>query len=199
MISSFETMMVIEEDNYCPDCDDYLTCSGIPCAEHPSVCSFKDDFSLRELEEALYNGLRWGDIVCFEEEERLSKRTDQEVKRDNAKKEAEDARAKASLRSYVLDKTRRYHCEQIDGKWTLKHKFNVKCTDFHLPGGCWAHEEGICRFIHPGEEEKYQFNGGKMIKLINGEAPRAFKTSNVVWLSTKAPLQKKPKPMLDAW
>ena len=189
----------MEDENYCLDCDDYLTCSGIPCAEHPWACSFKADSNLAELEEALYNGLRWGDIVCFQEEERLSKRTDQEVKRDNAKKEAEDARAKASLRSYVLEKTRRYHCVQKDGKWVLKHKFNAKCTDFHLPGGCWAHEDGICRFIHPGEEEKYKFNGGKTIKLIGGETPRTFNTSNVVWLSNKTPLQKPPKPMRDAW
>ena len=199
MISSYTTDMSMEDENYCPDCDDYMTCSAISCAEHSSACFFKADSNLAELEEALYNGLRWGDIVCFEEEERLSKRTEQEVKQDNLKRAAEDARAKASLRCIVLEKVRRYHCIEQDGKWVLKHKFNAKCTDFHRPGGCWAHEDGICRFIHPGEEEKYKFNGGKIIKLIGGEAPRAFNTSSVAWLSNKTPLQKRSKPILDAW
>jgi hypothetical protein len=187
-----------DSENYCPECDDYLTCSGVACAEHPTVCLFKTDQITAELDRALYNGQFWGDILYIEEQDRLSKRTDEEVKNEEAKKDAEDARQKASLRAYVLDKTRRHHCEQNNGKWVLKHKFNVKCTDFHLAGGCWAHEEGICRFIHPGEEEKFNFNGAKVIKLISGEPPRAFKTSNVSWLTSKAPLQKVSK-IQDAW
>ena len=188
-------------DNDCISCDDYLSCSGIPCAQHPIFCSFKRDPVLHELDAALYNGQMWGDILFIEEEVRLSKRSAEEIKRDDAKKAAEEARGQAELRKYVLEKTRRHHCEQKDGKWALKHKFNVKCTDFHLPGGCWAHEEGICRFIHPGEETQFDFNGAKVLKLIGGAAPRVFQPNNVSWLSSKtgsAPV-KKHAPSQCAW
>ena len=188
-----------EVETYCADCDDYMLCSGIPCSEHPIVCAFKKDPIFTELDDALYSGRMWGDILCDEEENRLINRTEEEIKRDTNKKNVEDARHQSSLRQYVLDKTRRHHCEQKDGKWMLKHKFNVKCTDFHLAGGCWAHDEGICRFIHPGEEIKFEFNGSKVIKLIEGTAPKTFKSNNVTWFSSKAPYQKKPKETVDSW
>jgi hypothetical protein len=47
---------------FCVECDDYGVCSGIPCAEH-----FLFDKMIKELNEAVVNGLLWGDMVVEEE------------------------------------------------------------------------------------------------------------------------------------
>jgi hypothetical protein len=86
-------------------------------------------------------------------------------------------------------------------KWT-KHKFNSKCRDFTLPGGCWAGEEGICRFIHPGEEKIYDFKGQKVLKLMDGLQPRSFPASNVTFYSTTSRnvvTPSKDMTMSDSW
>lgn len=177
-------MQYIEKS--CDLCDDYRVCSGTPCAYHPLRYGEVKDF-----EDAIIEGYCWGDILFDEEIERLSKRTEVEVKADEAKAAAVEKAGQAQLRSYVLDKTRKFHCEKQGGKWVLKHKFNAKCRDFTLPGGCWAHEEGICRFIHPGEEKLFDFKTQKVLKLINGAppspglTPRSFSPTNMVFYSPK--------------
>ena len=178
-------MQYIQES--CDFCDDYGVCSGTPCPYHPPL-----DGEVKEYEEALKQGFCWGDMLFDEEMVRLSKRTEVEVKADEAKAAAADKAGEDRLRSYVLDKTRKFHCEKVGGKWVLKHKFSAKCRDFTLPGGCWAHEESICRFIHPGEEKLFDFKGQKVLKLMNGAppspglTPRSFSPSNVVFYSPRS-------------
>jgi hypothetical protein len=186
----------------CDFCDDYGVCSSTPCPHHPLINGVVKDYY-----DAEKRGEWWGDELCDEEMERLAKRSDEEIKRDALKAMEEEAKGQAELRSYVLDKTRKFHCEQVKGKWQLKHKFNSKCRDFTLPGGCWAGEEGICRFIHPGEEKIYDFKGQKVLKLIEGSAPRSFPTNNATFYSTR-PISTSPRnavtpskdvTMTDSW
>jgi len=191
-------MQYIEEN--CDLCDDYGVCSGTPCPYHPLL-----DGEVKEYKEALEQGFCWGDMLFEQEVERLSKRTEVEVKADEVKAVEADKAGQAKLRSYVLDKTRKFHCEKVGGKWVLKHKFNAKCRDFTLPGGCWAHEEGICRFIHPGEEKLFDFKSQKVLKLIGGcspsLSPRSFSPTNVVFYSPRVsprPLATPSKEM-DCW
>jgi len=189
-------MTAYYEDDYCVECDDYGKCSGIPCSTHPLTT-----LDVKDMDEALHNGILWGDIFVIDEELRLEARTPEQVKAEDAKKKADDEKSKAGLRAYVLNKARTYHCEMIDGKAVLKHKFNTKCTDFGLEGGCWAHEEGICRFIHPGEESIYNFTSGKVLKLINGKPPRTIPfMGQISYLSNKTPIRPKPSSKIqDAW
>ena len=79
---------------------------------------------------------------------------------------------------------------KIKGKYVLKHKYPVPCNKLLLPdqeladgskypGGCWAHKEGICPYIHPDEEGKFDFKGKRKIVLQknsnNNSATRTWK------------------------
>ena len=193
-------MQYIEES--CDFCDDYGVCSGTPCPYHPLL-----DGEVKEYEEALKQGYRWGDMICEEDHQRLASRTEAEVKADDAKMLAANKAMEAGIRVHVLGKTRKYHCELVKGKHVLKHKFNSKCRDFTLPGGCWAYEEGICRFIHPGEEKLFDFKGGKVLKLINGAppspglTPRSFSPTNTVFYSPRTSPRTliTPSKEMDCW
>lgn len=210
---------VIEEESYCVACDDYLVCSGVPCAEHPIVCSFKSDPMLMEFECALRNGSPWGDIVCAEEEMRLNARTPDQVEKDLQKLVKERRDEIDGLRKYVVEKSIRHHCEMVDGKHVLKHKMRKSCENLSLPGerlpdgsmyegGCWAHLVGACPFMHPGEEAIYTFTDNRPLKLQKGKQEKTFDTKQVQWLSNKEPVRPIPKaapdnkwsaPMLDPW
>jgi len=140
--------------------------------------------------EACDNGVCWGDLLYVEEQMRLASRTDEEVAFESAMTSAADKASEAKLKEYVLAKARKHHC---DAHGKLKHKYNTKCTDFGLPGGCWAGEAGICRFMHPGDEKIYNFGGAKLLRLTDGLPPKM--SSNVIYYSTK---QQTPRPVTPA-
>ena len=159
---------ISDENNYCFACDDYLVCSGVPCEEHPIVCSFKNDPVLYEMECALRDGSPWGDMLCGDEEMRLNARTPEQVEKDLYKMAQNRRTELINLRKYVVEKSIRQHCEMIGGKHSLKHKMRKGCENLTLPsekladgsvyeGGCWAHQVGACPFMHPGEEPMYDF------------------------------------------
>jgi hypothetical protein len=168
----------MEYINYCSACEDFEICSGIPCADHYMRC----ESPVKELHDACETGVLWGDLLYAEEQMRLASRTPEEVAFEASVEIAKDKVEQAKLRAYVLGKVQKHHCHP-SGK--LKHKYNTKCTDFHLPGGCWAGEEGICRFMHPGDEKIYDFKGAKILRLDeNGEVPKT--PANMIFYSTKS-------------
>lgn len=181
----------------CDFCDDYGVCSHTPCPYHP----LKTDW-VKELDDALKEGNGfWGDIGYDEEVSRLASRSEEDIHRDEVKMtEAERARLD-NLKNYILEKTRRQHCIVVNGAYVLKHKMPRNCENYNLAdttlpdgsiyrGGCWAHEQAICPFMHPGEEKKYTFNKGTKIFLLPtsspsptpsspGLTPRSFSPANL--------------------
>lgn len=192
---------------FCAECDDYGVCSGIPCAEH-----FLFDKMIKELNEAVVNGLLWGDMVVEEEAAYLATESDS-AKKDRLKKMTLEKRKELDgLKAYVVGKTKSRSCEMVGGKHVLKLKMpkmceNVKEGDVVLPdgstykGGCWAHNEKCCPFMHPGEEKIYIFPDHRPLRLVNGEAPKIY--TNAVYYSTKSepkPVPAKPQSTFkDSW
>lgn len=208
--------MVIEYDyNYCTACDDYLTVSGEACEEHPLYCLMKSDPILSELDNAMRNGTPWGDILIQEEEERLNMRTPEQVEKETRVKVANERKAQEGLKEYVVSKSIRQHCEKINGKIVLKHKYRKPCENLSVPvmvfsdgstfeSGCWAHALGACPFMHPGEESLYTFTDNRPLKLVNGKQPVGFSFKDVTYLSNKTSTfsaqNKNVQPkMQDAW
>lgn len=207
-------MAVIEiDDDYCPVCDDYLCVSGTPCKEHPFVCAVKADPVLSALDDAMRDGTPWGDIICYEEEQRLNMRTPQQKEADLRNEVQKRRKEIDGLRKYVVDKSIRQHCETVSGKLVLKHKYRKACENITLKaevladgstyeGGCWAHCVGACPFMHPGEEGLFTFTDNRPLKLVNGKQPEAFSFKNVTFLSSKptsafkAPVK---STMQDSW
>ena len=157
----------------CDFCDDYEICSNTPCPYHP----LKTD-RVKELHDALNdgNGL-WGDMGYDEEVSRLASRTEADIKLDIAKSTNDEKLRQNKLKTEILDKTRRQHCVVVKGVYVLMHKMQKKCVNSSLPGvvlpdgsiypgGCWAQQQAICPFMHPGEEKKYTFIKGAPIYLV---------------------------------
>ena len=208
-----------DNDNDCIYCDDYLLCSGTPCPEHPSYCFFKNDELITDMDEALYNGMQWGDILCKEDEVRLSNRTPDQVVADLRNKTNQRCKEIDGLRKYIIDKSIRQHCEPLaspSSKPVLKHKMRKMCENLtikaeKLPddsfygkdGDCWSHMVGACPFMHTGEEELYTFPDHRPIKLVGGKQAKLFEINdkNVMWLSNKKPTPcfKAPPKIQDAW
>ena len=138
-----------DDEDYCADCDDYGTCSGLPCEIHPLVT-----LGVKDLEDALHNGILWGDIYAMDEEMRLEVRTPEQVKAEEQKMVLQDKRMEESIKSYEVDKRKKLY---TTAEGVAKKKFNWPCKKQQYDGGCWLHAEkhGACSFIHTDEEEEY--------------------------------------------
>jgi len=191
--------------DYCVDCDDYGVCSGIPCALH-----FLFDKMIKELNEAVENSLLWGDMVVEQEAAYLATETDS-AKKDRLKKMTLEKRKEMDgLKSYVVGKTKARSCEMVGGKHVLKLKVSKICENVNEPdvvlpdgtiygGGCWAHNEKCCPFMHPGEEKIYVFPDHRPLRLVNGEVPKIY--NNAVYYSTKSVAKPVPakSTFKDSW
>ena len=186
-------------------CDDYGVCSGIPCPDHPLI-----EGLIKELNDAIDNGLCWGDMLLAEEAVPLANESNPAKEMRLKKMGAEERKNLDGLKTYIVGKCKMRSCELIDGKHVLKQKLSKRCENVAepdvvlpdgsiYPGGCWAHKEGVCPFMHPGEEKIYIFTDNKPMRLVNGQVPKI--SSNVVYYSTKqSPKQPVVKSsMSDAW
>ena len=163
-------MNSIEEG--CDMCYEYKRCTGEKCTKHVLY-----DGSILDFARAMQEKRLWGDIVYEEEEEKLKKETNSERQKRLKKQSADDRKSMDNLKESILRKNQLKNCVKMDGKWVLKHKYPTKCENLKLkdtvfadgtkyPGGCWAHVEGLCPYIHPDEEGKYNFHGKSKINLI---------------------------------
>ena len=86
-------------------------------------------------------------------------------------------------------------------KWLVKEGDVVLPDGSTYTGGCWAHNERCCPFMHPGEESLYVFPDNRALRLVNGEAPKLY--NNAVYYSTKSqakPVAAKPQSTFkDSW
>ena len=188
----------------CSACDDFGVCSGIPCPDHPLI-----DALIKDLEDAVNNGIWWGDLMLLEEKLIEATESDEEKKIRLKAKASSQRNDLERCKKQVVSKARSKHC---DLKGHLKHKFSGACENFNLAdevladgtiyeGGCWAHKEGVCPFMHPGEEKVYIFGSRTKILLTEGKPPRI--PANTVFYSTKEPVR--PPPVLkksgekDCW
>jgi hypothetical protein len=189
----------------CPTCDDYGVCSGIPCPDHPLI-----EGLIKELNDAIDNGLCWGDMMLQEEAAALAKESNPAKEMRLKKMGAEERKRLDGLKTYIVGKCKMRSCEVVNGKHVLKQKLSKRCEnvaepDVALPdgsiyaGGCWAHKEGVCPFMHPGEEKIYTFTDHRPIRLVNGK----MATVNATYYSPKALLPQvasQPKKIyMDAW
>jgi hypothetical protein len=195
--------------NYCIACDDYGCCSGEPCPDHPLIMGI--------VKEMMENEMIWGDMLLEADEMRLASRSKDEITADKKKAAAQRRKEITGLREYIVSKSKKRNCDVVGGKCVLKHKMRGPCENISLPdeiladgssyeGGCWAHNEGACPFMHPGEEKLFTFTDGRPVKLVNGKQPaHAANTqmqANVMYYSTRVA---KPSPlikssgMVDSW
>lgn len=172
-------------EDFCDTCYDFQRCSGEKCEAHPWY-----DGELLDLVRAMRSGIPWGDYMYDMEQLERAKETKPQ-REARLKKEAElERQGYDRLKEQALNNDRVKHCVKIKGKYVLKHKYPVTCNKLLLPnqeladgskypGGCWAHKEGICPYIHPDEEGKFDFKGKRKIVLQknsnNNSATRTWK------------------------
>jgi len=188
-------------------CDDYGVCSGIPCSDHPLI-----DGLIKELNDAIESGLCWGDMMLQEEAMALAKESNPAKEMRLKKMGADERKRLDGLKAYIVAKSKMRSCENGHLKQKLaKRCENVAEPDVTLPdgsvypGGCWAHKEGVCPFMHPGEEKIYIFTDHRPIRLVNGKVP--VSTINATYYSPKAPLSQTQTQMqtqnkkiyMDSW
>ena len=165
-------------EDECDMCFEYQRCSGEKCSTHTLY-----DGTILDFARAMQDNRLWGDIIYDEEEEARAKETNAEKEKRLKKQSADDRKAMDGLRETILNKNRIKNCVKVDGKWKLKYKFPTKCENLKLedtvfpdgskyPGGCWAHMEGSCAFMHPDEKDKYDFKGKRKIDLANNSTRR---------------------------
>ena len=192
------------DTDYCSTCDDYGVCSGIQCPDHPVY-----DLVIKELDDAIERGICWGDIVLKEEAIILAKESNPAKEMRLKNMAAAQRNFKDGLKTGVVDKCKRRSCEFTGGKHVMKQKLAKKCENVALPdevladgsiypGGCWAHKEGVCPFMHPGEEKIFIFTDNRPIRLVNGKPPVSNATyySPTQKMETKAPMK---STMEDSW
>jgi len=172
----------------CSTCDDYGVCSGIPCPDHPLM-----DMLIKDLDDAIERGLCWGDMMLQEEVITLANESNPAKEMRLKKMTAEERKRLDGLKTYIVGKCKMRSCENGHLKQKLsKPCENVAEPDVKLPdgsiypGGCWAHKEGVCPFMHPGEEKIYIFADHRPIRLVNGKVPAS--TINATYYSPKAHL-----------
>jgi hypothetical protein len=160
-------------EDECDMCFEYQRCTGEKCTEHTLYDGHILDFA-----RAMRDGKLWGDIIYEEEQKILAKETNAEKQKRLKMQSGNDRKAMDGLRNAILNKNHIKNCVKKDGKWVLKHKFPTKCENLKLPetvfpdgstypGGCWAHIDKVCPYMHPDEKDKYDFKGKKKIDLIN--------------------------------
>jgi hypothetical protein len=162
----------------CDMCYEYKRCTGDKCTKHTLL-----DGSIKDFAEAMYEGRLWGDIIYEEEKEMIANESEEEKKKRLAKKGAEEQKSLDNLKESILNKNKFKNCVKIDGKYVLKHKYSSPCENLKLkdevlsdgskyPGGCWAHKENLCPFMHPDEKGKYEFKRGSRLVLVNDKTAK---------------------------
>lgn len=170
--------MNVEDE--CDMCFEYKRCSSEKCTEHILY-----DGEILDFARAMRDGRLWGDVIYEEEEEKKAKETNAEKEKRIKKQTDDDKKAMDNLKKTILNKNRIKNCIEIDGKWKLKYKYPSDCENLKLedtifpdgskyPGGCWAHIDGVCPFMHPDEKDKYKFKGKRKIDLINSKHTRSW-------------------------
>jgi hypothetical protein len=164
----------MELEDECDMCFEYKRCSGEKCTIHTLY-----DGTILDFARAMNDGRLWGDVVYLENKERLEKETPHEKQRRFKKEGAEERKSMDNLKQAVLNKNRLKNCVKVGSKYVLKHKYNNICENLKLddtvlkdgsiyPGGCWAHAENMCPYIHPDEKDKYDFKGRSRLVLQKG-------------------------------
>jgi hypothetical protein len=159
-------------EDECDMCFEYQRCSGEKCTKHTLY-----DGHILDYARAMRDGKLWGDIIYEEEQEARAKETKEEREKRLKKETERDRKAMDNLREAAMNKDHVKHCVKMNGRWVLKHKYPTKCQNLKLPdtvlpdgstypGGCWAYEEGVCPYIHPDEEGKFDFKGRRKIVLV---------------------------------
>lgn len=168
-------------EDTCDMCYEYKRCSGEKCTKHVLY-----DGSILDYARAMNDGRLWGDIVYEEEKEKLAKETPEEKERRLKKEAVEERKAMDNLKAAVLNKNRIKNCVKMGNKYVLKYKYKRPCENLKLEdtklsdgttykGGCWAHNEGLCPFMHPDEKDKYDFKSGTKIILARNNSTRRMK------------------------
>ena len=178
--------MDVEET--CDMCFEYKRCSNEKCSGHILY-----DGNIVDFARAMYDGRLWGDVVYEEEKEKIVKETSTEKMSRLKKKGGDERKALDNLKQTILNKNHLKNCVKTDGKWMLKYKYSTICENLKLPdevladgskytGGCWAHKENACPFMHPDEKDKYDFKGKTKINLIKTEHEKKL---NKTWRGGK--------------
>ena len=109
------------------------------------VLQFKNDPKMLEMVESMkYGGRKWGNIIYAEEEEAKSRETPEERAAREAK--LSEKFLKIQMEGNIAKKKARFVT-----KTGLK-KIAKACKWECEAGGCWAHTEGACPFIHKGNK-----------------------------------------------
>jgi hypothetical protein len=164
--------MNVEEE--CDMCFEYQRCSAEKCTTHKLY-----DGSILDFARAMRDGRLWGDIIYLEEKEKLAKETNEDKEKRLKKQASEERKSMDNLKVTVLNKNRLKNCVKVGSKYVLKHKYNNPCENLKLddtvlsdgsvyPGGCWAHIENMCPYVHPDEKDKYDFKGKSRLLLQKG-------------------------------
>ena len=162
-------------DDECDMCYEYQRCTSDKCTKHTLL-----DGNVKEFAEAMRNGRLWGDIIYEEEKKVIENETEDEKKKRLHAKAVEERKSLDSLKENILNKNHVRNCVKHGNKYVLKHKFTKGCENLELPdevlsdgskypGGCWAHQEGVCPFMHPDEKDKYDFKGKTKLVLVEEE------------------------------
>lgn len=163
----------MEVEDECDMCFEYKRCSGEKCTTHILY-----DGDILDFARAMKDGRLWGDIIYEEDKEKYEKETPSNKASRSKKEGAEQRKAMDNLKETILNKNRIKNCVKVNGKYVLKHKFAKSCENLKLkdetladgsvyPGGCWAHEEHMCPFMHPDEKNKYDMKGKTRITLVD--------------------------------
>lgn len=183
MMNKIPTINRMNIEDECDMCYEYQRCSGEKCTKHTLYDGHILDFA-----RAMRDGRLWGDIVYEEEEEKIKKETNTEKAKRLKKQSADDRKAMDNLKESIFKKNHLKNCVKVDGKWVLKHKYPTMCENLKLkdtvfpdgskyPGGCWAHVEKLCPYMHPDEEDKFNFYRKSKINLIKSEHEKKLNKS----------------------
>lgn len=165
--------MNVEET--CDMCYEYKRCSGEKCTTH-----VLHDGSILDFARAMNDGRLWGDIV-YEEEKNIREKETNSQREKRLKKEGDHERKSMdNLKTAVLNKNRIKNCIKVNNSYILKYKYKTACENLKLEdtvlkdgsvykGGCWAHVENVCPFLHPDEKDKYNFKGKTKIVLTENK------------------------------
>lgn len=157
----------------CDFCFEYKRCSGEKCTSHTLM-----DGSILDFARAMEDGRLWGDTIYEEDEELLKSETNDQKHKRLKKKSDDERKAMDKLKETILNKNRFKNCVKVNGKYVLKHKYPKHCENLELKdttfadgskysGGCWAHEEKMCPFLHPDEKDEFDFKGKTKILLVD--------------------------------
>ena len=172
------------DNDECDMCWEYQRCTSEKCTDHILYEGVVKDLAM-----AMKEGRFWGDIIYEEDQKKLANETKEQKTQRLKKKALEEREAVEKLKEIILNKNRIRNCVKVGSKYVLKHKYVKMCENLKLPeetfsdgskypGGCWAHDEKLCPFIHPDEKSAYDFKGKTKILLVEEKKNSTFKRSN---------------------